>query len=421
MLRRGGRPPPRRLRCLVTGGFTGGKVVAHAACIRETVTGLDWLILLFALSMGFWGYQQGLIVGLLSLTGFAVGAFLGSRLGPALLPDGSESPYAPATALAGAFLIGGIVAVSMEGIAYGARRRLLGPAGRRPGIAIAEATGGALLLIALALGLAWLFGAVALNAPGAKGLRQAVQRSAILRTLNDTFPPSSSLLNALNRIDPRVTISGPTPNVGAPDSKIAADPEVRAAGQSVVRVLGTACGLGVEGSGWIVAPGLVVTNAHVVAGESDTTVTAPDSGMRFDASAVHYEPRNDLAILRVTGLPGAALSFAPQVRSGTAGALLGYPENGPFTIAPARVGGTGPVVTQDSYGNGPVTRELTSLRGEVRSGNSGGPVVDGDGKVMGTVFAATTHGRPGGYAVPNAVVSAALTSVGAEVSTGPCT
>jgi S1-C subfamily serine protease len=385
------------------------------------VTGLDWLILLFALSMGFWGYQQGLIVGLLSLAGFAVGAFLGSRLGPALLPDGSESPYAPATALAGAFLIGGIIAVSMEGIAFAARRRLLGTSGRRPGIAIAEATGGALLLIALALGLAWLFGAVALNAPGAKGLRQAVQRSAILRTLNHAFPPSSSLLNALNRIDPRVSISGPSPSVEAPDSKIAADPEVRHDEQGVVRVLGTACGLGVEGSGWVAAPGLVVTNAHVVAGETDTTVISSASDSRLDATPVHYDPTNDLALLRVTALPSIPLSFAPQVRSGTAGAVLGYPENGPFTIAPARVGGTGPVVTQDSYGSGPVTRELTSLRGEVRSGNSGGPLVDADGKVMGTVFAATARGKPGGYAVPNSIVSAALGDSSGEVGTGPCT
>src|SRR5215208_330671 len=255
--------------------------------------------------MGFWGYQQGLIVGLLSLGGFAIGAFLGSRLGPALLPDGSHSPYAPATALAGALLIGGMVAVSLEGIALGMRRRLLGAAGRRRGIAIAEASGGALLLIALALSMAWLFGAVALNAPGVKGLRTAVQRSAILQALNDTFPPSSSLINALHRIDPRVAIQGPSPNVAAPDSKIGRDPEVRAAGHSVVRVLGTACGLGVEGSGWIAAPGLVVTNAHVVAGETDTTVTQNGSGSSLDATPVHYEPKNDLALLRVNGLDEA--------------------------------------------------------------------------------------------------------------------
>jgi len=386
-----------------------------------TVTGLDWLIVVFALAMGVWGYQQGLIVGLLSLGGFAIGAFLGSRLGPALLAEGSHSPYAPATALAGALLIGGIVAVSFEGVAFAFRRRLLGPAGRRQGVAIAESSGGALLLVALALALAWLFGAVALNAPGARGLRKAVQRSAILRALNDTFPPSSSLLNALNRIDPRVAVQGPSPDVAAPDSKIARDPDVQAAGGSVVRVLGTACGLGVEGSGWIAAPGLVVTNAHVVAGESDTTVTPNGSSSSLDATPVHYDPNNDLALLRVGGLGGNPLSFAPEVRSGTAGAVLGYPENGPFTIAPARVGATGPVITQNSYGQGPITRELTSLRGDVHSGNSGGPLVDAGGRVLGTVFAATTQGKPGGYAVPNDVVAGALDDATGPVSTGPCT
>lgn len=385
------------------------------------MTGLDWLIVAFALLMGFWGYRQGLIVGVLSLGGFAVGAFLGSRLGPALLPDGSHSPYAPATALAGALLIGGILAVSLEGIALGLRRQLLGPRGRRRGVTIAESAGGAVLLAALALGLVWLFGAVALNAPGAKSLRTAVQRSAILRALNDAFPPSSSLINVLHRIDPRVAVQGPSPNVAPPDSKIAQDPDVRAAGNSVVRVLGTACGLGVEGSGWIAAPDLVVTNAHVVAGESDTTVTPAGSTTQLDATPVHYDPENDLSLLRVNGLGGTPLSLAPNVQPGTAGAVLGYPENGPFTIAPARVGITGPVVTQDSYGRGPITRELTALRGEVRSGNSGGPLVDGAGQVLGTVFAATTQGKPGGYAVPNDMVAKALSDSSGQVSTGACT
>jgi S1-C subfamily serine protease len=385
------------------------------------MTGLDWLIVAFALAMAFWGYQQGLIVGVLSLGGFAIGAFLGSRLGPALLPEGSHSPYSPATALAGALLVGGLVAVSMEGLAFAVRRRLLGSAGRHRGVAAVEAGGGALLLVALALGLAWLFGAVALNAPGAKSLRQAVQQSAILRALNGAFPPSSALINALNRIDPRLSIQGPSPDVAAPDSKIARDPEVRAASGSVVRVLGTACGLGVEGSGWVAAPGLVVTNAHVVAGETDTTVTTADSDTALDATPVHYDPTNDLSLLRVNGLDEQALSFAPDVNSGTPGAVIGYPENGPLTITPARAGATGPVITQDSYGRGPVTRQLTALRGDVRSGDSGGPLVNGNGRVMGTVFAATTQGKPGGYAVPNGIVASALTDSMGAVSTGPCT
>ncbi|MFL5908823.1 MAG: trypsin-like peptidase domain-containing protein, partial [Solirubrobacterales bacterium] len=269
-------------------------------------------------------------------------------------------------------------------------------------------------------GLAWLFGAVALNAPGAKALRKAVQESAILRALNHAFPPSSSLINALNRIDPRLAVSGPSPDVAAPDSKIARDPDVRADAESVVRVLGTACGLGVEGSGWIAAPDTVVTNAHVVAGETDTTVT-PSGGSSISATAVHYDPENDLALLHVSGLGRRALSFAPEVRSGTPGAVLGYPENGPFTITPARVGATGPVVTQNSYGQGPIPRELTALRGEVHSGNSGGPLVNAAGQVMGTVFAATTEGKPGGYAVPNDVVQRALTDTTGAEDTGPCT
>jgi S1-C subfamily serine protease len=186
-------------------------------------------------------------------------------------------------------------------------------------------------------------------------------------------------------------------------------------------VLGTACGLGVEGSGWIAAPDLVVTNAHVVAGESDTTVTPAGSETALDATPVHYDPENDLALLRVNGLGGRTLSLSPDVRSGTPGAVLGYPENGPFTITPARIGATGPVVTQDSYGRGPITRQLTALRGEVHSGNSGGPIVEADGKVMGTVFAATTQGKPGGYAVPNDVVRSALSDSSGPVGTGPCT
>jgi S1-C subfamily serine protease len=384
------------------------------------LTALDWIIVAFAVAMAFWGYEQGLIVGVLSLGGFAIGAFLGSRIGPALLPEGSHSPYAPATALAGALLIGGIAAVSLEGLAVSVRRRLLGASGRQRAVALADASGGAVLLVALALGLAWLFGAVALNAPGAKNLRDAVQQSAILKALNNAFPPSSNLINALHRIDPGGAVTGASPDVAAPDSKVARDPDVRRDEASVVRVLGTACGLGVEGSGWIAAPGLVVTNAHVVAGETDTTVN-PAAGGSLDATPVHYDPSNDLALLRVNGLGGPPLSFAPQVQSGTPGAVLGYPENGPFTITPARVGVTGPVLTQDSYGNGPITRQVTALRGDVRSGNSGGPLVDSSGSVMGTVFAATTQGKPGGYAVPNAIVRSALSDSSGAVTTGACT
>jgi len=382
------------------------------------VTSLDWLIIAFALLMAAWGYRQGLMVGLLSLLGFAVGALLGSRLGPELLVDGSESPYAPVTALAGALLIGGVAAVSLESVAHGLRVRLA----RRGGAARAlDAAGGALLLASLGIALAWLFGAVALNAPGARELRRSVQESTVLQALNEAFPPSGDLLNTFNRIDPGSAIQGPDPGVGPPDAAIAGDPEVRTATRGVVRVIGTACGLGVSGSGWVVAPGLVVTNAHVVAGSDDTSVSLDDDESPRDAVAVHYDPSNDLALLAVEGLEAVPLPLAELAASGTQGAIVGFPENGPLSIAPARLGTTATTTTEDSYGNGPLTRSLTALRGEVLSGNSGGPVIDGQGRVLTTVFASTVSKDPGGYGIPNPVVRGALGDSAGEADTGSCT
>lgn len=380
------------------------------------MTGLDWLIVVFALAMGAWGYSQGLIVGVFSLLGFALGAFLGGRLAPELLNGGAESPYAPVVALAGALLLGGIAAVSLEGAAQLLRQRVL-----RPGaLDLTDAAGGALLFAALGLAIAWLFGAVALNTPGTKELRKDVQRSEILSWLNESFPPSGDLINALNRIDPGIAITGPDPNVPPPDAKIARDPQVRAAEDSVVKVLGTACGLGVEGSGWIARPGVVVTNAHVVAGQDDTTVTPEGSGGALDADAVHYDTRNDLAVLRVDDLDGGVLPLHGDPEAGTPGAVVGYPENGPFTITPARLGSTGPVITSDSYGRGRFERLVTSFRGKVRSGNSGGPLIDGDGRVLTTVFASAASGKDSGYGVPNSIVADALKDTRGEVDTGPC-
>ena len=379
------------------------------------MTILDWGIVAFALAMGVWGYRQGLLVGALTLAGFALGAMIGGRI-PALLPGGSESPYAPAAALAGAVLLGGFAAVAVEGAAYRLRGRVV----RGGASATLDGVGGAVLVAALGLALAWMFGAVALNAPHAPKLRSAVQQSAILQALNGVLPPSGFVLNALHRIDPGLRIPGPPARVGPPDPALASDPEVNAAGNSVVKVLGTACGLGVEGSGWVGEPGLVVTNAHVVAGEEDTTVTLRDGGPRYDATAVHYDPVNDVAVLRVFDLPPPPLPIVVQPKPSTPGAVLGYPGNGPFEATPARVGATETTRSQDSYGNGPVIRQLTALRGRVRSGNSGGPLVDGAGRVLTTVFASTQGGRPGGFGVPNSIVREALADSSHDVSTGAC-
>jgi S1-C subfamily serine protease len=379
------------------------------------MTVLDWGILAFTLALALWGYHQGLIVGFLTLLGFAAGAFAGSHLGPLVLRGGAESPYAPLFAAIGALLAGALVAVNLERIAIGLREHLV----HRRGVHVADGAGGAALVASVALGLAWVFGAVALHAPGTPRLRADVQRSVILRGLNSVLPPSGPVLNVLSRVDPAPTIAGSPTLVAPPQAGIAAKPQVRAAGASVVRVLGTACGLGVEGSGWAAEPGLVVTNAHVVAGEGDTTVSTR-GGASLPATPVYYDPANDLALLRVeASIP--PLEIAPEQKRGTPGAVLGYPENGPYTATPARLGDIRTVISEDSYGRGPIQRSIASLRGSVRSGNSGGPLVDGRGRVLATVFAATTSGTPGGFGVPDEQVEEALQRVGGPVDTGPCT
>jgi S1-C subfamily serine protease len=380
------------------------------------MTGLDWVIVAFTALMAVYGYARGFFVGALSLVGFAGGAFLGTRLGPLLIPDGAESPYAPIFGLMGALIAGAILATGLEGLALALRRRV-----RAPGLEVVDGALGAALTACVALGIAWIGGAVALQSSHDLDVRRAVQRSAVLRELNKTLPPSGSILNALARFDPFPVFSGPPVDLSPPNSAIARDPQVKAAGAGVVRILATACGLGIEGSGWVARPGVVVTNAHVVAGTDDAVVQVGGHDPKHDAQAIYFDPTNDVAVLRVDGLGAPALRLVGNPKAGTAGAVLGYPQNGPYDVEPARLGRTETVNSDDAYGRGPVRRSITSLRARVREGNSGGPVVDGDGHVMATVFAATVGGpQAGGYGVPNAVVRSALSAARGSVSTGPC-
>jgi S1-C subfamily serine protease len=387
------------------------------------VTQLDWIIVAFALILAFLGFRQGFVVGALSFCGFALGAFLGTRLGPLLLPKGSASPYAPAFGLLGALLGGAILASGLEGVGFRLRRFMI-----IPGMGLLDGMLGAALGVALALGIVWIVAAVAGQTPGQDQLRADIQQSVILRKLNEVLPPSGAILNALARLDPIPSITGPSPDVAAPLPAIAHAAGVRNASRSVVRVDGTACGLAIEGSGWVAEADTVVTNAHVVAGEQDTTVEVDGQPPSLAAQPVEFDPTDDLAVLHVPGLNLPSLSLASNPESGTGGAILGYPENGPFDVQPGRIGRTQDVVTQNAYGEGPVTRLLTPLRGLVRPGNSGGPLVGVDGRVLTTVFAATVGGGPrGGYGVANETVTTVLREAsaheheGTQVGTGRCT
>jgi S1-C subfamily serine protease len=381
------------------------------------VTVLDWIIVALTLATAAAGFYQGFVVGAATLAGFAGGLLVGARIGQALVSAGSHSPYAPLFGLIGALLGGVLFGSILEAVGHGVRRRMT----TVPSLGVADGLAGAVLSAAVALGAVWLAGAVALQSPQTRGLRDDIQRSTILRALNSALPPSGPILNALARFDPFPTINGPPVNLPAPRAAIARDPDVRAAAQGVVKIQGTACGLGVEGSGWIARDNVVVTNAHVVAGQQDTTVQLGGSGPMLPAHALVFDPGDDIAILRVDGLGGRTLPIAANPQSGRSGAILGFPENGPFDVRAGRLGETRTVITQDAYGRGPVQRSITTLRGTVRPGNSGGPMVDARGRVVTTVFAAARSGPAGGYGVPNSIVERDLGRAnGGSVSTGPC-
>ncbi len=384
------------------------------------MTEVDWLIVAFTVLLALYGYAQGFIVGVLSLVGFGVGAFLGSHLGPLVLPGGSHSEYAPLFGLLGALLAGAVLASGLQGL--GARARVFL---RLPGLRLVDGVFGALLTASVALGIAWIIGAVALQSANSPVLRNDIQRSAILQELNQLLPPSGPFLHALARIDPLPSVRGPEADVPAPTRGILAARGVRDAGGSVVKVLGTACGLGIEGSGWVAAPGIVVTNAHVVAGETDTTVQVGGNPPGLDADVIDFDPHDDIAVLRVQGLNEPPLKLAKNPHAGASAAILGYPLDGGFDAEPGRIGQTESVSTENAYGNGPVTRSITALRGRVRPGNSGGPMINRTGQVVATVFAAITGSTAGqgGFAVPNALVAAQLAKSASRtqsVSTQPC-
>ena len=374
------------------------------------MTVVDWVALGLVLLAALGGAVQGLVWSGLSLAGLLAGAFVGGRLAPVLLTNGSSSRYAPVVALVAAVALA--VAFEVVGSTIGG---VIRSRERARSVRTLDSAGGIVAGALIGLAIVWVLGVMALQLPGQADLRRAVQRSYFIQRLNEIVPPRS-LLNALARIDPFPNFAGPPVPTEPLDPRVLETPGVREAAPSVVRVLGTACGLGVEGSGWVAAPELVVTAAHVVAGEDDTSVTTV-RGFSLGATAVVFDPHDDIAVLRVPGLDASPLRLVDP-RAGTPVAIVGYPLNGPLNATAGRIGTTAPVFAQDAYGRGPTRRVVTSLAGRVEHGNSGGPAVDASGAVQSTVFAARSAG--GGYGVPASVVRRDLERAGGPVSTGPC-
>jgi uncharacterized membrane protein required for colicin V production len=368
---------------------------------------VDWIALGIVAFTALGGMRRGLVVTALSLAGLAGGAYAGSRVAPHLLHGGAGSGYTPLAGLIGAVL-GAILLQTAAGIAGSLVRGGL----RLSPLRFIDSFGGLVLGVVSGVVLVWVLSATALLVPGQSSLRRDVQQSEVVRRLDQAVPPRR-LLKLLARIDPFPSIAGPTPPSSPPPAHIA----VSGAGD-VVRVLGTACGVGIEGSGWFATRDLVVTAAHVVAGEHDTGIEIPGSSGVHSVTVVAFDAHNDVAVLRFGGQHDALPLVKP--RRGAAVAIVGYPEDGPLQSTPSRIGKTAQALTQDAYGNGPVSRTITAVGGDIRHGDSGAPAIDANGAVQSMIFAARL-GTPGGYGVPASVVRRVLGSAGtASVSTGAC-
>jgi uncharacterized membrane protein required for colicin V production len=375
---------------------------------------VDWVALVLVALTALGGMRRGLVVTALSLGGLVAGGYAGSRIAPHVLSGGSRSAWTPLAGLVGAVL-GAVLLQTVAGIAGSLVRGGL----RLSPLRLVDSFGGLALGAASGVVLVWVLSATLLLVPGQSNLRRDVQRSAIVDRLDRAVPPRR-LLKLLARIDPFPSITGPTPPSRPPSGQIAGNAAVRHASQDVVRVLGTACGVGIEGTGWFATSDLVVTAAHVVAGEHDTGVQIPGFSGIEGVDVVAFDANNDVAVLRTHAFhAGFALPLVdPQ--PGADVAIVGYPEDGPLQSTPSRIGRTAVELTQNAYGNGPVSRTITAVAGAIRHGDSGAPAIDANGAVQSTIFAARL-GAPGGYGVPASVVRRVLDSARTtSVSTGAC-
>src|SRR3954447_6300907 len=278
------------------------------------MTKVDLIALGFVVVTAFIGWKKGLLASALSAVGLVLGAWLGSRIAPALLQGGRTSPYTPLAALAGA-AVGAILLETLGTLAGTSLRARI----RKPRLSSFDAFGGLALGALAGLAIVWVLGAVALLLPGQADLRHGAQRSTVLRRLNEVVSPEK-VLNALAGIDPFPAIAGPAGPITPPDPRLAHAVGVRTAAPSVVRILGTACGVGVEGTGWTARTDLVVTAAHVVAGQNDTTVEL-QTGAHLRAEVVAFDTRNDIAVLHVDDLELRPLALT-SARTGTPVAVL---------------------------------------------------------------------------------------------------
>jgi len=386
---------------------------------------LDWLLVVLALAYAVSGYWQGFISGAFATTGLLLGGLLGIWLAPQLLGDVAPSLWVSLGAL---FVV--LVCASFgQAVLQYAGGHLRDRITWQPARAL-DAVGGAALSTAAVLIVAWALG-VAVSGASLPAVSEQVRSSRVLSEVDKVMPGGADeALQAFNEVVgssffPRY-LEPFAPEriveVEPPPGRVARDPQVQAARASVLKIRGeNDCGRGVEGTGFVYSPGRIMTNAHVVAGVDEPSVLV--DGDEVPATVVYYDPDVDVAVLSVSEVGRPFLRFDRSAREGQAAAVLGYPNDGPYDVRAARIRNEQRLRSPDIYGDGSVTRQVFSLRGLVRPGNSGGPLVSRQGDVLGVIFAASVSDSETGYALTADQVAEAATrgiNAGDEVSTGDC-
>ncbi|MDQ1375050.1 MAG: hypothetical protein QOJ09_2388 [Actinomycetota bacterium] len=386
------------------------------------MTIVDVIVLVVVVGAAVHGLWLGASTQVLSFLGTGVGLVIGALVAPHVVPQATSGTTQALLALAivfGAASLGGGAGRTVGVRVWGAVRRV--------GAAHVDAALGAVVGAVGSLLASWIVASMLLTVP-LPGVADAVQRSVVLRLMDRVLPPAPELfarvqgLLGKNGLPPVFADFEPepaTPVQPPPPGEVAA---AAARGRaSTVKIKGLACSYIEEGSGVVVGAGLVVTNAHVVAGASRPVVYA--GGRVLAATPVLFDPDLDLALLRVSGLAAPALRLAPgDVPRGAHGAALGYPGDGPFHVEPAAVRRAFDAIGRDIYNRRVVHRPVYELQAHLRPGNSGGPVVAADGTVIGIVFSKSAFRDDIGYAIRSSAVVARVRAAGrAPVGTGACT
>jgi S1-C subfamily serine protease len=389
------------------------------------VNPLDWLLLALVLAYALSGYWQGFVTGAFATGGLLIGGLFGVWLAPMALGDATPSLLVSLGALFIVILSASLGQALLQFTGAKIRDRITW----QP-IRALDAVGGAALSAVAVLLVAWALG-VAISGTRIEGITPMVRGSKVLKEVNQVLPKSAGgVLQAFNDVvgtsffprylEPfapeRIVKVGPGPR------RLLQDPDVVDAADSVVKIRGTnVCGRGIEGSGFLYAENRLMTNAHVVAGVDDPEVLLGDSSV--PAEVVYYNPDIDVAVLALDTGPVPHLGFDDKTGAEEPVAILGYPQDGPYDVQPGRIRAEQRLRSPNIYGNGTVIREVFSLRGLVRPGNSGGPIVSSSGDVVGVVFAASVTDEDTGYALTADQVSqSAATGLtnDAAVSTGDC-